>query len=140
MTATLTARDAEYRRALRLTDGQAYPKSIGQTKGHARNPHAASHTKFYGLEPPPGANLVVASSVLTRKRSAIARRSVPKGDIDAQLDEYAEAITHAAAARDNARTKPQRQAAGAYLIRLVDQRDALMRSAHRQPRLADVNA
>ena len=144
---TLTAKDIEYRRALGIADDEPLPNKLGQAMGHAHRPwrteanaegRIGAREHFYGSEMPTGprdANgnpsvFVDAADVdrkLRKRRIAVSLRAVPRGDVDAQLDEYAEAIMYAEQARDDARTREQRLAASAYLNRLRDRRDALMR-------------
>lgn len=123
-------RDAAYRAALGIPDGQPLPNTLGQTQGHAHNPSAKYvRTGFQHSAEPPGTNLGACDTALRRKRRHIAQRAVPEGDIDAQLDEYAEAIESAELARDCATNRAGRLAAGSYLLRLRDRRDALIEAA-----------
>lgn len=128
----LAQRDAEYRAALGLDDDEPIPNELGQTSGHSHNPSARRGSRFYTSEPPPDTNLGACDLELRHRRRSINARAVPRGDVDGQLDEYAEAIEHAELARDGARNKRERQAIGAYVVRLKDRRDALMRSAGRE--------
>lgn len=123
--------DAEYRERLHIPAGEPLPNSLGQVAGHAHSPNARN--SYVEMTAPKGVNFAAMDRATRGRRIAIAARSVPKGDIEAQLDEYAEAIERAELARDTARTHARRLSAATYAVRLRDRRDALMRSAGTQP-------
>lgn len=125
---TWAERDAQYRAALGVPDGDPLPNAIGQVRGHARNPR---HFTPGWREPavPPGTSLATCDRTLRSRRAAISKRAVPEGDVDTQLREYAEGIERAEFTRDTARDAKTWHAAAVYVTRLKSQRDTLIQLA-----------
>lgn len=124
---TLTERDIEYRAALGLSADDPLPPAIGQCYGHSA---PASRPKYYRNSVPPRTNLAACDKVLSRRRlAATLCEADGTGDLESDLADYAEAISNAQSARDNATTRAAQIAANAYLVKLQRRREAIVAQA-----------